>query len=78
MSWFIQKQYPENFALLIVRIPELFTRVKFVFFVKSNLLFSIFYCLLLYVCKQTFDISQVSISRKNGAIMQYLRDITFM
>ena len=47
---FIQKQYPENFALLIQRILELFSR-KFVFFSKSRLIFKIFYCFCIFVNK---------------------------
>ena len=39
---FIYKQYPENFAFLILRIIELFA-VKFANFLKSRLIFNIFH-----------------------------------
>ena len=44
MFWFIQKQCSENSAFLILRILQLFTcEVTCVFFLKSRLLFNIFY-----------------------------------
>ena len=42
MFVFMYKQYPENFAFLIRRILVLFT-MKFVNFLKSRLIFNIFY-----------------------------------
>ena len=43
MFVFIQNQYPENFAFLILTIPELFA-VKFVNLLKNRLIFNTFYC----------------------------------
>ena len=43
MFVFIQKQYPESFAFLFLRIIELFTREVYKFF-KIRLIFNIFYC----------------------------------
>ena len=45
---FIWKQYPENFAFLILRIIEL---LKFVNFLKSRLIFNIFYYFQMFVNK---------------------------
>ena len=42
MFVFILKEYPENFAFVILRILELFT-CKFVNFLKSGLIFNISY-----------------------------------
>ena len=50
VSVFIWKQYPENFAFLILRILELFA-VKFVNFSKSRLIFTLFYCFSMFVNK---------------------------
>ena len=50
MFGFIQKQCPENFAQLNLRILELFTR-EFVFFLKSRLIFKRFYCFSMFVNK---------------------------
>ena len=47
---FIWKQYPESFALLILRILELFAS-WFVDFLKSRLIFNIFYYFLMFVNK---------------------------
>ena len=41
---YIWKQYLENFAFLILRIRELYTRLKMVHFLRNRLFFSIFYC----------------------------------
>ena len=38
MFGFVQKQYPENFAFLILRIADLFTR-KFFLFLKREATF---------------------------------------
>ena len=43
MFMFIKKQYPENFALFTLGILELFAR-EVVNFLKSRLIFNIFYC----------------------------------
>ena len=62
MVVFIFKQYPENFAFLILRILELFTREVCKFLKK----WAHFYYILLFlnICKQTFQISHVRISQK--------------
>ena len=50
---------------------------KFVFFLKSRLLFSVFYYYFCMFCKQTFRIFKVRISKKvEGVIMRNLR-VTF-
>ena len=43
MFMFIKKQYPENFALFTLSILELFAR-EVVNFLKSRLIFNVFYC----------------------------------
>ena len=50
MLEFIEKEYPENFTLLILGILE-FLPVKFVFFLKSWLIFKTFYCFCMFVNK---------------------------
>ena len=50
MFVFIKNQYPENFPFFILGILELFAR-KFVNFLKSRLIFNIFYCLRMFVNK---------------------------
>ena len=52
MFVFILKEYPENFAFVILRILELFT-CKFVNFLKSELIFNISYsfCMCTYLKK---------------------------
>ena len=50
MFVFIQKQYPDHFALLTPRIIELFSG-KFVNFLKSRLIFILFYCFWMFVSK---------------------------
>ena len=47
---FMQKQYPENFAFLILRILELFFREVYKF-LKSRPIFNIFYCFGIFVKK---------------------------
>ena len=49
MFMFIWKQYPENFPFLILRI--LYIPVKFVNFLKSRLIFNLFYCFWMFVNK---------------------------
>ena len=49
MFMFIWKQYPENFPFLILRI--LYITVKFVNFLKSRLIFNLFYCFWMFVNK---------------------------
>ena len=68
MFAFIQKQYPDNFASLILIILELFTREVYKFLkMYANFLYIL---LFLNVCKQTFHISYVRISQKEkGALM---------
>ena len=54
-----------------------YSPVKFVFFLKSRLLFSVFYYYFCMFCKQTFRIFKVRISKKvEGVIMRNLR-VTF-
>ena len=72
----IQKQYPENFSLLFLRIAELSAR-EVVDFLKSRLIFNIFCCFKL--CKQTFHISHVHISQKvKDVLMWNLKHIIFI
>ena len=61
MFVFISKQYPENFAFLILTIAELFAREVCKFHKKK----ANFYLILLFlnVCKQTLPISHVSVSQ---------------
>ena len=64
----IQKLYPENFAFVILRILELSAREVCKFLKKWANFEQIL--LLLNVCKQTFLISHVHISKKvKGFIM---------
>ena len=48
---FLQKQYPEDFAFLTVRILELFTRKACLFISKSRPFFNVFYCFCMIVNK---------------------------
>ena len=69
MFAFIWKQYPENFVFLILKVLELFAR-EFVNFLKSRLIFNVFYCFL-NVWKQTFHISHVRISQKVKSVLMW-------
>ena len=51
MFVFVQKQYPENFAFLILRILELFASEVKTYFLKRRLIFILFYCFLLFINK---------------------------
>ena len=53
MCGFIRKQYLESFAFLILRILELLT-LKVCFFLKSRLLFNIFYCFCMFINKHSY------------------------
>ena len=55
MVVFIRKQYPENLAFVILRIPELFAHEVCKFLKKEASFYHI--QLFLNVCKQTFHIS---------------------
>ena len=60
---FKQKQYPQNFAVLILRILEWSLRVKFVNFMKSRLIFNIFYCFWMFVNKHFTYLTRIHISK---------------
>ena len=47
----IQKQYPENFAFLILRVLEFIFPGKFVNFLKSRLIFNMFYYFRMFLNK---------------------------
>ena len=52
MFAFIQKQYPENLAFLVLTFLELFAlEGKFVNFLTSRLIFNIFYCFWMFLNK---------------------------
>ena len=51
MFVFIQKQYPEIFAFLILIILKLFVREVCKFLKKSRLIFNIIYCFWMFVNK---------------------------
>ena len=51
MFGFIQKQCPENFAQLNLRMLELFTCEVCIFLKKSRLIFKRFYCFCMFVNK---------------------------
>ena len=71
MFAFIQKQYPENFEFLILRILELFSREVCKFLKKLANFQHIL--LFLYVCKQTFHMTHMSISQNvKGVLMFYI------
>ena len=59
-------RYPENFAFLIQRILQLFVR-EFVNFLKSRLIFNIFYCFWMFVNK-LFTFSRVHISENKTCL----------
>ena len=61
MTEFKQKQYPGNFAFLILRIFKLFTREVY-YFLKSRLIFNIFYSFWMFVKNITY-ISRARISK---------------
>ena len=56
MFVFILKQYPQNFAFLILRNFELFAREVYTFLKKANFQHILFF---LNVCKQTFHIYHI-------------------
>ena len=62
MFVFLEKQYLENFAFLVLQILELFAREVCKFLNK----WTNFYHILLFVnaCKETFHITHVRISQK--------------
>ena len=62
MFGFLEKQCPENFTFLVLKIIELFEREVFIFFVKSRLLFNISYCFFMFVNKR-FYISDAYMSK---------------
>ena len=69
MFVFIKKQYPENFALLILRIFEFFAREVCKFLKKK----ANFYLILLFlnVCKPTFHISHMRISQNIKVVLMW-------
>ena len=76
MFSFIWKQYPENFAFLILRILKLFSRKVCIFLRKYANFQQIL--LFLYACKQIFHISYVRITQKvNDVIKWNLRYIIY-
>ena len=64
----IQKQYPGNFALLVLKFLELFAGES-VSILKSRLIFNIFYCFWIFVCNKTFHISEVRISSNVKSVL---------
>ena len=77
MFTFIWKQYPENFAFLVLRILELFAREVCKLLKKLANFYRIL--LFLIVCKQTFHKSQVRISQKvKGIFIWNLQHIIFI
>ena len=62
MCGFIRKQYLESFAFLILRILELLT-LKVCFFLKSRLLFNIFYCFCMFINKHFIYLGSVYLKK---------------